>query len=112
MTTTISAKVSEDLAQRIEDAREDGETRSHAIGRLLRTGLEADPSTTSISLPIVLLWSGTLFLASAYADASGLIGPAGAVLTLGGVLLSHDDARAALLNVYHDLGQSDGSEED
>lgn len=111
MTTTISAKVSEDLAQRIEDEREDGETRSHAIGRLIRTGLEANPTDTSLTLPIVLLWTGTLFLTAAYTDATGIIGPAGAVLTIAGLALTRDDVYNGLADVYHGIGQNSESDQ-
>ena len=42
MSTTISAKVSEDLKKEVDEAREDGESRSAAVGRLVRDGLEEE----------------------------------------------------------------------
>jgi len=41
MSPVIGADVSDDLKERVDDAREEGENRSAAVRRLLRDGLEA-----------------------------------------------------------------------
>lgn len=48
MSETISAVVSDDLAARVEAARDDGESRSACVGRLVRTGLDADTTTDDL----------------------------------------------------------------
>lgn len=42
MSNIISTDVPTDLAERIEDAREQNESRSAAVRRLIRAGLDAD----------------------------------------------------------------------
>jgi hypothetical protein len=42
MTRTISAKLPEDLVEEIEEFQEDDESRSAAVRRLVRSGLEAE----------------------------------------------------------------------
>jgi hypothetical protein len=42
MSITISTKVPEELADRIDEAREEGENTSACVRRLIRAGLDAD----------------------------------------------------------------------
>jgi hypothetical protein len=44
MSKVISADVSEDLAERIEEEQEEGESRSATVRRLVRSGLDPQPS--------------------------------------------------------------------
>lgn len=90
MKTTISAKVSEELAERIDAAKDEGESRSAAIARLLRAGLDAEQSQHSITLPVLLLWFGTIAISAQYATASGLLGPAGLISAAVGIALMNE----------------------
>ena len=56
MSNIISTDVSDDLKDRIEEEQEEGESRSAAVRRLIRQGLEDD----GIGLPYVLLLFGAL----------------------------------------------------
>lgn len=44
MSKVISADVSDDLAERIEEEQEEGESRSATVRRLIRSGLAPQPS--------------------------------------------------------------------
>lgn len=97
MSRTISAKVSDELLERIDQAREgeppDRESRSAAIKRLIRTGLEAedrDPHT--VTLPIVIMWLGTIAMAAQYVDTAGLLGPIGGAAFVLGFILTRESA--------------------
>jgi len=61
MSNIISADVSDDLKDRIEAAREDGESRSAAVKRLIRAGLDGD-SGNSLGIGYGLIWAGSAFL--------------------------------------------------
>lgn len=53
MSKVISADVPDDLAERVEESREEGESRSAAVRRLVRTGLDADNSNAAV--PTIIL---------------------------------------------------------
>jgi hypothetical protein len=57
MSPTVGADVSEDLRERIDEYREDNESRSAAVRRLLRAGLDAEEADQlhPASLALVLL---------------------------------------------------------
>lgn len=44
MSKVISADVSDDLAERIEEEQEEGESRSATVRRLVRSGLDPQPA--------------------------------------------------------------------
>lgn len=66
MTTTISAKVPEELADEIEAERDEGESRSACINRLLRDGLDDTTTATEhlqrIAAPRTILYAVALFV--------------------------------------------------
>lgn len=119
MSRVISAAVSEELAERVDAAREgdgdDQESRSATVERLIRQGLDAEePDPTALSLPNVLLWGGSVFAAAQYVDATGGLGPAGIVMMALGVLL-YDPERyeraKALLSRSNGSGDSQADAE-
>lgn len=88
---TIGSKVPEALSERIEEYEDEHDLNtSQAVRQLVRAGLEAENTAHTVSLPVLLLWAGSLFLTAAYADAGGLIGPAGAVALLAGIALLNE----------------------
>lgn len=91
---TVSAKVEKPLAERVDDyAGEHEMKRSAAIRDLLHSGLDVEQNPHTISTPILLLWLGSLFAATQYASASGLIGPLGILLLASGLLTTRDDVK-------------------
>lgn len=98
---TLGAKVPEDLSERIEEYRAThGLNTSQTIRQLVRIGLEAEENPHTITLPLVLLWFGTLAIATQYASASGLFGPAGIVTAAAGIALLNDDIRDWFNNLH------------
>lgn len=63
MSKVISADVSDDLAERIEEEQEEGESRSATVRRLVRSGLDPQPAGIS-NLPNrrILIVAGVLLL--------------------------------------------------
>lgn len=89
MDKTVSTRVADRDAERIEDyADSHGMTRSEAVRHLLRDALgDADqPPGAHVSYGTLTAALGTLIAAPQYADASGLIGPAGIALVLLGAV--------------------------
>lgn len=87
---TVSAKVDPDTVDEIDQFCEEHNIRkSEGIRRLIRTGLEDSPN--AFSLPVFLLWVGSVAFFTTYADASGIIGPAGAGAIVVGAVLLHSD---------------------
>ena len=81
MSKVISADVPNDLADRVEDEQEDGESRSAAVRRLVRAGLDSKEETAdSVPLPLYIAWLGTLAGAAGLLDASPTIGVGGVVV--------------------------------
>ena len=61
MSHIISTDVSDDLKDRIEEEQEEGESRSAAVRRLIRQGLDAE----SIGLPVMLIVLGAFMMGGA-----------------------------------------------
>jgi len=75
----VTSKVSPDLRDRIDDAREEKESRSAAIRRLIRAGLEAQTDDTlwtravlAVGLAFLMLGSGSLGARGQYSIVVGL----------------------------------------
>ena len=65
MSTIISTDVPEDLADRIEAAQEEGESRSACVRRLLRAGLsEQEPDYRTLPLLALVTGFGLILLAA------------------------------------------------
>ena len=62
MGITIGADVPEELRDRIDAYREDGESRSAAVERLIRAGLEAESADPTVPVPALLVTTGALTL--------------------------------------------------
>jgi hypothetical protein len=103
MSRTISAKVNDELLERIEEAREgeppDQESRSATIERLIRDGLNTSDTRTD-PLPVVLMWGGSVAIATQYASATGLIGPLGIAAMLAGYLLTYESVNDRVRGVF------------
>lgn len=65
MGTTIGADVSEELRDRIDEYREDDESRSAAVERLIRIGLKSEAGNQSPATVYLLLIVGSLALGTA-----------------------------------------------
>lgn len=65
MGTTIGADVPEELRDRIDEYRDDNESRSAAVERLVRTGLEAEATDQNPVSIYLLLIVGSLALGTA-----------------------------------------------
>jgi hypothetical protein len=106
VTTTISAKVSQDLDERIEKAREEGETKSAAIGRLIRDGLEAHASDQlhPASFALALLATAFFFGSPEVTISLNVAGvPAyavGLLLYVLATLLNRESVRERLTSLY------------
>lgn len=116
MSVTISMKVPEELADRIEDAREDGESTSACLRRVTREGLDArERNPHAVTLPILLFWFGSVAVASQYVDATGAVGPAGfAMIVVGFYLYSgdrHERVSAAIARYTDTQGTTDSTED-
>jgi hypothetical protein len=107
MSVTISTKVPEELAERIEEAREEGETRSATVRRLIRAGLETPDSPTN-PVPLVLMWGGSVAVAAQYASATDPFGPLGIAAIVAGYLLTYQSVNDRVRRVF---GTSTDSEE-
>lgn len=82
VTRTISAKLPEDLIEEIEEYQEEDESRSAAVRRLIRNGLEPPSQLTPIAMFQQLGW---IFISGAFFDvtpAGGYFGIAIIVLTV------------------------------
>lgn len=117
---TISVKVPEELADRIEATREkDGEGKepvSTVVRRLIRAGLDAeDRDPHAVSFPMFLLWVGSVFVAIQYASATGAVGPMGIAAVVAGILLMNERIRSKAVALHArftgEEGLSDGSRE-
>lgn len=111
MTRVISAGVSEELAEQLEDHREDGESRSKTIDRLLRAGLDREQTGRTITLGTWLMWVGSLLFVAAYVDAGTTTGQLGlAAVALGAVSNQDriDRARRSVKARYNELQDLSG----
>lgn len=82
MSPVISSDVSEDMAEEIEDIREEGESRSAAVKRLLRKGMKAEKSGDGVyvTYPSIIFVIGLYGFTAAFADAVPLVGYLGFAL--------------------------------
>ena len=72
---TLSSKVPPDVKDEIEEfAEERGLSRSQAIRRLVKTGLEEHETGTDVSLRVVIAWLGSLMAAAMLAVPVGQAG--------------------------------------
>ena len=91
MSPTIGADVSEDLKREVDEHREEGESRSAAVRRLVRDGLDVDDRPPGFHVPypvaVNLLgwWLITATFFEAQTTATGWLGVA---LVVGTVLYS------------------------
>jgi hypothetical protein len=99
VSVTISTKVPEELAERIEEAKEEGENTSACVRRLIRAGLTATDNPTG-PVPVVLMWGGSVAIATQYASATGLIGPLGIAAMLAGYLLTYESVNDRVRGVF------------
>lgn len=98
---TLGAKVPEDLSERIENYRNThGLNTSQAIRQLVRIGLEAEENPHTITLPLLLIWFGTVAMAAQYASATGLFGPTGIAVAAAGTALLNEDIHNQFNNLY------------
>jgi len=91
MSTVISAAVTDELAERIDAEREgegeDRESRSSAVNRLIREGLDAEENEgkTVLTPRIYLTWFGTLFILAPNTEPASI--SASAMMTIGAALV-------------------------
>lgn len=88
MTRTISAKLPEDLIEEIEEYQEDDESRSAAVRRLVRAGLDAEdePEGIAMSYPVFAGFLGWFAVFAGGVEASPVVMYAGlAVVAISGV---------------------------
>jgi hypothetical protein len=115
MSRTISAKVNDELLERIEEAREgeppDQETRSAAMTRLIRDGLDAQEEEDTPPTLLIMMWVGTLLIAMQYASATDPAGPVGLGLVALAILLDRDAVSARLKAVYAGLSETPNQED-
>jgi hypothetical protein len=86
---TLSAKVEQPLADRVEEyAEEHGLKRSPAIRDLLTAGLDAEdrPEGFYVTRPALISMFGWPFIAAAFADADPILGYLGLALVAGAIL--------------------------
>jgi Arc/MetJ-type ribon-helix-helix transcriptional regulator len=91
MSRVISTDVPNDLAEEIEEAREEEESRSAAVRRLIRAGLDSEGSSLR-DLPtrrmMILAGTLTIFVATSPPEPIAIaIGAIGIVLSAAGGLL-------------------------
>jgi len=87
MSKVISADVPDDLAERVEAEQEQGESRSAAVRRLVRAGLEQKEKTGhAVPLPIVIAWWGSIVAAAGLLDSTPTMGIAGLAIFAGGLI--------------------------
>jgi len=106
MSPVISAGVSDELAERIEDEREgtgeERESRSQAVKRLLRAGLEyqEQPDGFIVTKPDAVMIAGAALFLAAFGEVtvSGPFGIAGGLLAVGAVSYSLLKSRTELLD--------------
>ena len=73
MSPVISTDVSEDLADRVEEHQEEGESRSAAIRRLLRAGIEAEEADRFPAAEFALVTSGIVVAALGAGGSLGIV---------------------------------------
>lgn len=87
MSVTISTKVPEELADRIDEAREEGENTSACVRRLIRAGLDPDDATVGVPPYVLAAFAGSVLFLAPITEPSAISGAAmmglGALLILG-----------------------------
>lgn len=95
MSHVIGAQVTEDLLAEIDEFREEGESRSEALRRLVRDGLEEERQPYGFSGPYALLLFGVAILSARYVEiesaGAGWLGAAAVIIALA---LSTDEVRS------------------
>lgn len=88
MTTTISSKMPEGLVEEIEDFMDDDESRSAAVRRLVRAGLDAQagPGTVNVPFPAFLAFFGWFLVMGGLIPQSLPIAGAGFLFAAGGTI--------------------------
>lgn len=120
MSYTISAKVDDELLARIDDARRGEEphreSRSACIKRLVLAGLDAEEAAEdaaeevnehTVTPPLMLMWAGSVAVAAQYADAAGLLGPAGLLAMLTGYLLTRESIERSVRQYIDSIRDSE-----
>lgn len=84
---TVSTKVADSTLSRIDEhAERHGMSKSEAVRDRLRVGLDATAVPGAhVSYGGILTILGFIFIAAQYAEASGLIGPAGVAAVVAGL---------------------------
>ena len=99
MSPVISANVSDDVAERIEEQREgkgdEKESRSAAVDRLIRTGLERQEGEGGVYVThgAAIIFLGWIFVAGAFFDVEPGVGYMGVALIGAGIVYSIADRR-------------------
>jgi hypothetical protein len=92
MSPVISSNVSEEVKEQVEKHREgegdEKESRSAAVNRLVRAGLDAEESPDGVVLtyPALVSMVGWIFVAGAFMDVSTTVGYAGLAVVAFGLL--------------------------
>jgi hypothetical protein len=88
MTETISSKMPTELIERIEEAQEEGESRSATVRRLVRDGIEAQgsPDGYTITRPTAISLIGWFVIFPAFGNVDQSIGYLGIALVIGGLI--------------------------
>ena len=107
MSVTISTKVPEELADRIKEVQEEGESRSATVRRLIRAGLDDESTEHVITGPILILWLGSLAATAHYASATPGTGRAGIALMVIGYLLTYQTVNQQLRETYASIRHSE-----
>ena len=93
MSITISTKVPEELAERIDEAREEGENTSACVRRLLRDGLDDDDHGGYLPPHLYAIWLGSLLVLATVLEPATVSGTAimgaGIALVLGGAVYQY-----------------------
>ena len=99
MSPVISANVSDDVAERIEEQREgkgdEKESRSAAVDRLIRTGLERQEGEGGVYVThgAAIIFFGWLLAAGAFLDVEPRVGTLGLAVIGAGIVYSVADRR-------------------
>jgi hypothetical protein len=121
MTTTIGAEVSEEFKEVIDGVREDDESRSACVRRLLRSGLKAERRDglrhPRASLQIIGVIGGLIYILT-YLLAPGFLGVVGGTYILGSLVWANwpewstwaAGVRESVLGLSQDDAEADDGE--
>jgi len=85
MSVTISTKVPEELAERIEEAQEEGESKSAAVRRLIRDGLDGGKTEYHVPPHLYAVFMGSVLFLAPITDPGTISG--GTMMGLGALLI-------------------------